>query len=59
MIIQQLFPIYILKENKDILYLLWIIDGNKQHYVYVKDFKKFMYNQTKHHRWKHFCIYCL
>ena len=30
-----------------------------QHYVLIKDFNKFMYNQTKHKERKHFCMYCL
>ena len=29
------------------------------HYVLIKDFNKFMYNQTKHKERKHFCMYCL
>jgi len=29
------------------------------HYVLIKDFNKFMYNQTKHKERKHFCLYCL
>ena len=31
----------------------------KNHYVLIKDFNKFMYNQTKHKDKKHFCMYCL
>jgi len=30
-----------------------------RHYVLIKDFNKFMYNQTKHKERKHFCMYCL
>ena len=30
-----------------------------EHYVLIKDFNKFMYNQTKHEHRKHFCMYCL
>ena len=29
------------------------------HYVLIKDFNKFMHNQTKHKERKHFCMYCL
>ena len=51
---------YISKENNnDILNSLLITDENKQHYVYIEDFNKFMYNQTKHQHRKHFCMYCL
>ena len=30
-----------------------------KHYVLIKDFNKFMYNQTKHRERKIFCMYCL
>ena len=30
-----------------------------KHYVLIKDFNKFMYNQTKHEHRKYFCMYCL
>ena len=29
------------------------------HYVLIKDFNKFMFNQSKHKERKHFCMYCL
>ena len=29
------------------------------HYVLVKDFNRFMFNQSKHKERKHFCMYCL
>ena len=29
------------------------------HYVLIKDFNNFMFNQTKHEHRKHFCFYCL
>ena len=35
------------------------IPVQKQHYVYVKDFKSFMYHFTKHKERKHFCMHCL
>ena len=37
----------------------FITKGKEQHYVLIKDFSKFMYNQTKHKERKHFCMYCL
>ena len=43
----------------DILNLLLIRNGEKQHYVLIKVFNKFMYNQTKHEHRKHFCMHCL
>ena len=30
----------------------------KQHYVYIKDFNRFMFNFTKHKGKKHFCMHC-
>ena len=30
-----------------------------KHYVLMKDFNAFMYNQSKHKERKHFCMYCL
>ena len=41
------------------LNLLLITKGKEQHYVLIKDFDKFMYNQTKHAGRKHFCMHCL
>jgi len=29
------------------------MDGDKQHYVWIKEFNRFMYNQTKHKNRKH------
>ena len=46
---QEPHPIYISKENfNDMLHLLLITKGKEKHYVLIKDFNKFMYNQTKH-----------
>jgi len=39
--------------------VLLLMDGDKQHYVGIKDFNRFMYNQTKHRNRKQFCRYCL
>ena len=39
-------------------YLL-VIDGNKSHYVYIKDFDRFMFHKTKNKNKKHFCKSCL
>ena len=39
--------------------VLLITEGENKHYVLIKDFNKFMYNQTKHEHRKHFCMYCL
>ena len=39
--------------------LLHIIDGDKLHYVYIKDFNRFMFNKTKNKNKKYFCKSCL
>ena len=56
----QPFPIHISKETfKDQMNLLLITKDEKKHYVLIKDFNAFMYNQLKHKERKHFCMYCL
>ena len=39
--------------------LLLITDKNKSHYVYIKDFNRFMFNKSKNKNKKYFCKYCL
>ena len=39
--------------------LLLITENENKHYVLIKDFNSFMYNQTKHKERKHFCMHCL
>ena len=34
-------------------------EGEKKHYVFVKDFNTLMYDHTLHRGRKHFCLYCL
>ena len=45
---KMVFPIYVsdkrFKDSKD---LLLLIDGNKSHYVYIKDFNRFIFHKTK------------
>ena len=56
----QPFPIHISKEAfKDQMNLLLITKDEKKHYVLIKDFNAFIYNQSKHKERKHFCMYCL
>ena len=56
----QPFPIHISKETfEDQMNLLLITKDGKKHYVLIKDFNVFMYNQSKHKERKHFCMYCL
>ena len=35
--------------------LLLISNENRSHYVYIKDFDRFMYNKRKNKNKKHFC----
>ena len=57
---QEPYPVDISKEKfNDMFNLLLITNGKEQHYVLIKDFNKFMYNQTKHARRKHFWMHCL
>ena len=39
--------------------LLLVIDENKSHCVYIKDFDRFMFLKTKNKNKKHFCKSCL
>ena len=57
---KQKYPIYVSKEKyEDCMNLLLITENENKHYVLIKDFNKFMYNQTKHKDRKHFCMHCL
>ena len=45
---ELLYPIFISKQTfEDSMDLLLLIKNNKSHYVYVKDFNKFMFHKTK------------
>ena len=47
-----MYHIHISKEKfEDCLWLLLINDENEPHYVYIKDFKRFMFNKTKHKKY--------
>ena len=39
--------------------LLLLIDDDKSHYVYIKDFNRFMFHKTKNKNKKWFCRSCL
>ena len=53
----QPFPIHISKETfEDQMNLLLITKDEKKHYLLIKDFNAFMYNQSKHKERKHFCM---
>ena len=57
---KQPYPIYVSKEKyEDHIELLLVTKDENKHYVLIKDFNRFMYNQTKHKERKHFCMHCL
>ena len=42
------FPIYVSDQKfEDLMDLLLLIDNDKSHYVYIKDFNRFMFHKTK------------
>ena len=54
------FPIYISDQKfEDSMDLLLLIDNDKSHYVYTKDFNRFMFHKTKNKNKKWFCKSCL
>ena len=57
---KQAYPIYVSKEKfENVMNLLLISDDEKNHYVYMKDFNRFMHHKTKSHQRKHFCMHYL
>ena len=53
------FPIYISdQEFENSMDLLLVIDKNKSHYVYIKDFDRFMFHKTKNKNKKYFWKSC-
>ena len=56
---QLVFPIYVSDQTfKSSIDLLLLIDDDKSHYVYIKDFNTFMFHKTKNKN-KWFCKSCL
>ena len=56
----QPFTIHISKETfEDQINLILLTKDEKKHYVLIKDFNAFMYNQSIQKERKHFCMYCL
>ena len=54
------FPIYVSDQKfEDSMDLLLLIDNDKSHYVYIKDFNRFMFHKTKNKNKKWFCRSCL
>ena len=57
---KQPYPIFVSKEKYDKhMNLLLITEDKNEHYVLIKDFNRFMFNQTKYEGSKHFCMHCL
>ena len=58
---ELVFPIYVSAQKcKDSMDLLLLIDDDdKSHYVYIKDFNRFMFHKTKNKNKKWFCRSCL
>ena len=57
---KQPYPIFVSKEKYDRhMNLLLITEDENKHYVLIKDFNRFMFNQTKYEVKKHFCMHCL
>ena len=57
---ELIFPIYISDQKfEDSMDLLLLIDNEKSHYVYIKDFNRFMFHRTKNKDKKWFCKSCL
>ena len=50
------FPVYISdKTFKSLIDLLLLINDDQSHYVYIKDFNKFMFHKTENKNKKSFC----
>ena len=50
------FPIYDSDQKfEDSMDLLLLIDDDQSHYVYIKDFERFMFQKTKNKNNKWFC----
>ena len=49
---------YHMKNLKIYLDLFLITNGNNSHYVYAKDFNRFIFNKTKQRNKKRFSRYC-
>ena len=57
---KQPYPIFVSKEKYDRqMNLLLITENDNKHYMLIKDFNRFMFNQTKYEGKKHFCMHCL
>ena len=54
------YPVYLSDQKFESYMDLLLISGEcKSHYVYIKDFDRFMFSKTKNKSKKYFCKYCL
>ena len=54
------FPIFVSDQKfENSMDLFFVTDGDKSHYIYNKDFDRFMFNKTKKKKKKCFCKSCL
>ena len=57
---ELVFPIYVSDQKfEDSMDLLLLINDDKSHYVYIKDFDRFMFHKTKNKNNKYFSKSCL
>ena len=57
---ELVFPVYVSYQKfENSMDLLLLIDDNKPHYVYIKDFDRFMFHKIKNKNKKWFCKSCL
>ena len=57
---ELVFPIYASDQKcEDSIDLLLLVDDDKSHHVYIKDFNWFMFHITKTKNKKYFCKICL
>ena len=53
---ELVFPSYVLDQKfEDSMDLLVLIDDDKSHYVYIKDFDRFMFHKIKNENKNYFC----
>ena len=57
---KKVYPVYLSNKSfNDYLDLLLISNGFTNHYVYIKDFNRLIFNKTKNKNKKYFCEGCL
>ena len=53
---ELVYPFFISKQTfEDLIDLLLLIESNKSHYVYIKDFNAFIFHKTKNKNKEWFC----